>query len=69
MGSWFCYELLPKKMDGEGYKLYFYATVSKNYIMKKIEELKCFFCYILHFQTFFIENIKNQNPAHTGKHI
>ena len=30
MGSWFCYELLPKKMDGEGYKPYCYATVRKS---------------------------------------
>ena len=34
--------------------------------MKKIEELEWFFCYILHFQTFFIEKFKDQKPAHIG---
>ena len=37
--------------------------------MKKIEELECFFCNILHFQTICIENFKVQKPAHIGIHL
>lgn len=57
-GSQFCYELLPKKMDGEGYKLYFYATVSKNYIMKKIEELNVSFVTFCIFKHFLQKTLK-----------
>ena len=35
----------------------------------KTEELECFLCYILHFETFFIENVKDQKPVHIGIHI